>query len=546
MSTVNLAILETTTIGKEKLEQFYKVVFASLGYETKIFNISENDESAKNGYGIFESESIDVFVSDLSLGEKETYDGLIVIKKIKRVYPSLLVIANSRTNVTFVEAASHIPSFDIFVSKSKIHDKAYQEYITGKVKSLFTKNVYLADFDIDKALEKSKFFKKAKDKIQLMDMLKAITFTSNNNDKSTAVNKVTLSAMPGGYSGSEVYRISAFTHSKLKCINAVIKISTKDNYIEEMGNYLKFVKWYLPYTFRPELIGSAETKDYGALCYSFAYNDEVPFKSLTEYLRVGDSAKLGIAIDSIFDPKHQRWYHEKNIEQNQNITGYYFNKWFLDRRVDEKEFCQVIRGQKNATVYDNEVIINEQKYPKPEGFLLGTPRNEHNTCICHGDLNSDNILITENGGLTFIDFQNTKRGHIFEDFVVFETCIRLHVKYSEEFNVLIDDEWILNECAINSVDYNVDNCSDIKRSFYPQVLKVREYAKLNAPNESRINYFYALALYCFRLLRFETLLIWQKEQVIACLLSAEKMIKSLESISNPTVAESLIYAKLKN
>ncbi len=529
MSTINVAILETTAIGKENLERFYRSIFNSLGYKAKFHNISENDNKSQDGYGVFERETIDVFVSDLSLGKQDTYDGLTVIKKIKKAYPSLLVIANSMTNVTFTEAASHIPSFDMFVSKSKIHSDTYQKYIAEKLKALFAKNVYLLEFNIDEALKNSKFFKKTKDRIQLKDMLKSITFTSNNNDASTAVNKVRLTEMSAGYSGSEVYRISAFTQSELKCINAVIKISTKDNYIEEMGNYLKFVKWYLPYTFRPELIGRAETKDYGALCYSFAYNDEEPFKSLTEHLRAGDSDKLRFAIDSIFDPKHQRWYHEKNIEQSQNITKYYFDKWFSNRNFNEKEFCQIIR-KTGSQVHDNKVVINMQQYPKPEGFLLGITRNEYKTCICHGDLNSDNILMADKGGLTLIDFQNTKRGHIFEDFVVFETCIRLHVKYSEEFAVLIDDEWALNESAISdTLDFNVVNHSDIKSDFYPQILKLRAFAKRNAPNESWGNYFYALALYCFRLLRIDTLQPWQKEQVVACLLSAEKMIQALES-----------------
>ena len=57
---------------------------------------------------------------------------------------------------------------------------------------------------------------------------------------------------------------------------------------KEKENYLKYVKWYLPYTWRPELIGYAETKEIGALCYSFIYNDEVSFKSLTEYIKEKD------------------------------------------------------------------------------------------------------------------------------------------------------------------------------------------------------------------------------------------------------------------
>ena len=292
LSSVKLAMLETSHVGIDSLEQFYKMIFLRLGYETEVFRISSEDESSHNGSGVFEDKPIDVFVSDLSLGKQDTYDGLTVIKKIKRAFPNLLVIANSMTNVTFVEAASHIPSFDLFICKSKMLDKVYQNYILEKLKRLFARNVYLDDYDLD--LSKSKFFRKKRGHLQLIDILKIITFTSNNVDESTSVKKIVLSPIFGGYSSSEVYKLSAYTSSNLKCINAVLKISSNKSYIEERENYLKYVKWYLPYTWRPELMGCAETKDYGALCYSFVYNDEVPFKSLTECLRDDDIDKLKI------------------------------------------------------------------------------------------------------------------------------------------------------------------------------------------------------------------------------------------------------------
>ncbi len=526
MNTVKLAMLETAHIGVESFEQFYKTIFKRLGYETKVFRVGANDETSHAGSGIFENESIDVFVSDLSLGKQDTYDGLTVIKKIKRIYPNLLVIANSMTNVTFVEAASHIPSFDLFVCKSKMSDKVYQDYIVSKLKGIFKRNVYLDECDLE--LNKSKLFRKKKDRLQLIDILKSITFTSHNIDEFTAVKRIILSPIFGGYSDSEVFRLSAFTSSNLKCINAVLKVSSNESYLEERDNYLKYVKWYLPYTWRPELIGCAETRDFGALCYSFVYNDEVPFKSLTECLRDKNDEKLEIAIDSIFDPKHQRWYHKNNIQKGIDLTGYYYNKWFFDRITNEQEFCSIIRNI--GEVRENAVLINEHLYPRPQGYLLGIPRKEHSTCICHGDLNSNNVLVSDNSCISFIDFQNTKRGHVFEDFVVFEVCIRLYVNFNETISTQINDEWELNKASLNrSCDYAVQNNSTRKRSIYPQILKLRKYANLNAPEESDINYYYALALYCFRLLRIDSFHDWQKGQVVSCLLSAERMVEFLEN-----------------
>ena len=316
---VNIMILEMSKKTQASLQDFYVTIFDRLGYDVDIEFL--NDENSQGEPLIADQIACDVFITDLSLGSEKSYDGLSVCKRIKQNNPDVLVIANSRTNVTFAEAASHIPSFDCFVYKPKMLDESYRSYICSEISIKFRKNVFLVSENI--TLDKSKILKKKNGAIKLESMLRRITFTSHDVSKDDAVSKVELSIVEGGYSGSEVFRMSSYTESGLKCINAVLKISVKEDYYKEKENYLKYVKWYLPYTWRPELIGYAETKEIGALCYSFIYNDEVSFKSLTEYIKEKDLNKLNIVIEKIFSPRFSRWYHNNNFAEVGNITKYY-------------------------------------------------------------------------------------------------------------------------------------------------------------------------------------------------------------------------------
>jgi thiamine kinase-like enzyme len=527
MNCVKLAILETALQGKTQLEDFYKRVFLRLGYETQVIDLTPIGTNIKDGDKLFQSELIDVFVSDLSLGKTESYEGLRIIQYIKKTYPNLLVIAHSRTNITLSDASRYIPSFDIFVHKTKMHDSKYENYIYTIIKHHFARNIYLNHVEVD--LNTSKLFKGSLGKNRIHDILRTITFTSHNIDPSTAVCKIELIPMLGGYSGSEVYKMTAYTEENLKCINAVLKVSDIENYIEEKENYLKYVKWYLPYTWRPELIGFCEMQKFGALCYSFAYNDDIPFKSLTEYLTEGHIEKLELAIDGIFSPNHQRWYHESNQEQGNNLTKYYYEKLHLDRN-NEQMFTAVIK--QHGSVETNIAVINGSEYILPEQLLLGVQRNGYGMCICHGDLNSNNILISDDNVMSFIDFQSTKLGHIFEDFIAFESSIRLHINFKSSFDCLLKNEYNLN---VFSNDWHTDFYNvktELQEKVYRLILKLRYYAVLNAPNEILKNYNYALALYCYRLLRVKHLKTWQKEQLVACVLSNGKIIQELENYNS--------------
>ena len=49
---------------------------------------------------------------------------------------------------------------------------------------------------------------------------------------------------------------------------------------------------------------------------------------------------------------------------------------------------------------------------------------DFSTCIIHGDLNTNNIIIDSKGKWYLIDYAHTGRGHVFLDFINLELNIR--------------------------------------------------------------------------------------------------------------------------
>ena len=516
MGKVQVVMLETNTRAVEGLKAFYAQAFASLGYETdfEVLHSSKN-LSQKGSRSIFEEKIVDVFVCDLTLGNLDATDGLTLIHRIKLKYPSLYVVANSWTNLEVRQYASRVPNFDLFVLKSQMNDVAYVDYVQHKLETDFRRNVHLhVDFANSELAEE---FGHTHHRIALEAILRSITFVSHRCDETTAVAYVRLEPIGGGKSGSQVYRMYARTPGGLDCTHAVLKLSKTKVTRDEVANYLRYVKWYLPYTWRPEMMGYGSWEPWGGVCYAFVYNDASPFHTLTHHLQAGEFAPVDNAIEQIFRPEYQRWYHATNVQVDArgNLTGHYHEKWFPPERVHlEEEFFSALEGA--TATRDGRVVVSGDSYPTPEGFLLGVPRTGFGTCFCHGDLNSGNVLVSAKGDVVFIDFQSVGRGHVYEDFVVFEISLRLYWNAGVCLKDLLG-----SEIAIVDGDLSASPLSE-------RILKIRQYAQRNFPKEDFRNYLYAVCMSSYSLYRWKSLENWQKAQLAACLLASMKKLEALE------------------
>jgi len=509
--------MERSDVGESAIESFKKnlcSIVEKMGYFANITTNASNP-NASQVKKLMDQDKVDLIVCDLTLGTDD-YDGLKIIRDIKSNYPEILVCGYSRSDISYSFVASQTPSFDFFIDKSQRHDE-YLEYCAASISELLTSNI-----DIDICFDDSIIDNKKLQKIvcggEFRRLLKKITFTTHSPNNITLVKKAFLVPLKGGYSSSEVFKMACETSKGETIIKSVLKLSPIKNAKIEIANYLNFVKWYLPYTWRPEMLSYAYGKNYGMICYSFAYNDQKPFSSMTENILEGNIDKIDFAVNQIFSDSTKKWYSEKNRETvNEPISKFYTNFYF--EKYASKPYQSIYNEikklimERGGSENNQKYYLDNQIFPSAKGLLVEDITQKYITCIFHGDLNTNNIMISEDNEFIFIDFQETGIGHVFHDFIVFEMCLKLYHNTNIDFKKLLEIEMKLA---------NDDDELATSDSIIQIMQKVRRLAFANTPEEDHITYNYGLAMRTFRLLKSASDNIfsdWQKDALLACLLA---------------------------
>src|SRR3546814_15970238 len=73
-------------------------------------------------------------------------------------------------------------------------------------------------------------------------------------------------------------------------------------------------------------------------------------------------------------------------------------------------------------------MIGATAFPSICGVLFSSPTARgYRSCVIHGDLNSDNVVVGPNGApVQLIDFPRTGRGHVSQDLVSLEASVRIN------------------------------------------------------------------------------------------------------------------------
>jgi hypothetical protein len=143
----------------------------------------------------------------------------------------------------------------------------------------------------------------------------------------------------------------------------------------------------------------------------------------------------------LFEHLH-RWRSASEIQPESDLARYYLARYFGDTRsailAETTLFGHAARyfgAQHNARGYR----IHKADFPAICELLFARrDARTYTSCIVHGDLNSDNIML--DGRRKFagvIDFQRTGRGHIFQDIVALEMSVRINAPSNAPF----DDIW---------------------------------------------------------------------------------------------------------
>ncbi len=518
MKTIKIGLLETNPATVTELRETYKAVFRSLGYEPAILHFDATEPLLV----ALEQENFHVLISDLSLGNKQTFNGLDFIRELRCQYPDMLFIGNTSGDLGYRVTETKAPNFHIFVDKSKLfeNDTRYCARLKERIVRRFQKNTSIESVRI-KGKKRDQF----ENSTEFRSILEQVTFTTHDPDSELSISHIEVTPLTAGKSGSRVYKLLAETPSNdFRFVPTVLKISSREDARTEHLNYKSYVQWVLPYLWRPELVNHGETRNHGAVLYSFVIPPDEEFNALTKYIKNGSMPHVETAICNIFGASNRSWYNDSLVGIQENLNERYNTRYFYGRDITDTAAKSVIRSlsaDHKMSDCRNGVLIDGEEYPHPFDQIFGRPFGAHKSCIQHGDLNSNNIIISDDAEkLIFIDFQDTGRGHVFEDFICFEYSLRLHLPFRKESA----KSWLGKEKLLA-------NGKDCGSRYFGSILKVRELAFETFGKEKNDirAYMYGAASFGMRLMRMSELDERQKYRVSCAVVSSCKMLDDMST-----------------
>ncbi|MDR2720055.1 MAG: aminoglycoside phosphotransferase family protein [Nitrososphaerota archaeon] len=540
MKKVNVMCIEPYDSKKVDFVEYTKFItfiFKSLGYEAVIKpypdesltshknsngSVSRGTVKAKDDYLQTHQDKIDKFIfsknieaifCDLTFG-KETGDTLLgfkLVRYLKHKYPEIVTCGFSGLPVLCqkMDDSHNILPFDLFIDKAKCTQEDYKNYVVNKMKHVFCLNVGIDIItdnlsDADKKFVNNPFF---------IRLLKKITFTAHGNSAGTSVKKITLYPTKGGRA-SHVFKMLCETESGDDVISSVLKCAEKTFIEQEINNYMAYVKWYLPYTWRPELLSYAFGEDYGMICYSSVYNDAVSFSSLADKISDGDFLTVNNVLEKIFANSCKQWYGQNNRGIIDKSINQYYNEQYFSTKKAPADLVDASVRAIGGYIYHGEYVINGKTFPLTDNLFTRFVSNNYQECLCHGDLNADNIQISKHGEIMFIDFQDSGKRPVFHDFAVLELSLRLYQSSEEhvEFNTLLDNEIkISNNTFPATTELTMWTC----------IQKMRTLAMDNFNEETFDAYYLSIAMLAFKLFRVygADVTKWETKVLLAVLLA---------------------------
>src|SRR5690606_1055540 len=131
-----------------------------------------------------------------------------------------------------------------------------------------------------------------------------------------------------------------------------------------------------------------------------------------------------------------------------NLARYYLERYF-ENHGSATATETVLFGHAaryfNATRDAQGYRIGNIRFPHIcEALFEGRGTGAYKSCILHGDLNSDNVILNRNNKIAaLVDFQRTGRGHVFQDLASLEASVRINYPEHSAFGDILEIERLI-------------------------------------------------------------------------------------------------------
>lgn len=261
-----------------------------------------------------------------------------------------------------------------------------------------------------------------------------------------------LTPLKAGQSGAGILKIEPVNDLKVG-EPAVVKFGQKEKLWQEQRNFREYIADYVG-AYSSTQLDSALGWAMGAIRYSLIGTELGALNSFANFYARHDVSKIHAAVDNIFDITCGRWYdNREQPRQSRNLVGLYEEG--LNIKKPGKDEWPEIWAAAEATGVDlgGETLqfpgvrgdfTNPKHWLESQNYQIYLPVWRATT---HGDLNPQNILLTEDGRCWLIDFYRTGLGHILRDVVELECSIKFQLTEVESLEAYRQLEVILLQQA---------------------------------------------------------------------------------------------------
>ena len=286
---------------------------------------------------------------------------------------------------------------------------------------------------------------------EALSVIQRLADSAGVADADLPLAELALETLNGSRSAAHVFKLTPFfgVGRQLKGTPVVLKIAPRAEGDKEKANYDRFVRPALPIACRPDLLAFTRTRVWSGLCWTFAGSAKGSrMDTLTSWLQRGDATKVDVVLRRIFPTMRDSWYRPALLRTENDIAQRYLDRYFPAAR--STAVTEVILGACAARYFKarhegGRYLIGGLSFPSPRALLFARGRKRpYVSCILHGDLNSDNILVAGNPArVTVVDFQKTGRGHVHEDLLHVEESVRINYVPDASFAEILEKERLI-------------------------------------------------------------------------------------------------------
>lgn len=498
-------IIDDEEKRKKAITRIWEQILSRTGLEFKISffdNFPEAQESMNERPHL-------AIVDNVMVDEDEDEldnEGLNFISKFKNpesdsIHADTLYYLVTGASFNIEALSNHTPNPDLIVTKTNLSNETYQKYLAKRIRQQL-KRLPIGDIlfpDAEDDLKVESF------KNELSSILEQCLKSFHSEFIDLRKNRMSLTSMTGGYSGSYVFKIENASLSNIKLMPLAFKISNSDYIKEEVDKYNAFLRLNLPHDMRVDLIGYGRAGSYSGVLYAFAFGDADGMVNATSCIEEKDLDAINLISRRLFGKDDIGWYNSrlnsKTIESFfQNSSEYDLLKDPLRTKNQIKNFKRLFPEEKIKI--DASVQIGPKSFIGIRKLLSRKGMHQIPLTICHGDLNTNNIFINSSKtSISMIDFEYSGEDWCYKDLVSLETSTRV---FWGGKSMSSENFWDIFETEVDLfIKIKSHNFEDVGKYFTP-IQKLRHSAMSMDRNKvddtSYRAYMFGYAFHCLKLL----------------------------------------------